>query len=289
MNSLVIILILFISAFVSGLAVFFVKRNNTNLLKLILSFSGAYLFAITVLHLIPHVYHGETTSPEVIGLYILGGFIFQLLLEQFSQGIEHGHIHHSDTSAFPLGIMISLCLHAFLEGMPLVSNLKNELVFGIAIHHIPAAFALGSLLLNTSLKKNSIIMMLAIFAAMTPLGYLTSTALSQGEISNISQHFDKIMAIVIGIFLHISTTILFESGSADHHTFNKKKMAAVFLGIAVSLTTFLFPSHDHSHGSHDGHHHSEEQHHHDHDHHNHEGHNHDAHGPHEHEHEDHVH
>src|SRR5690606_12540250 len=57
MNTLTIVSILFLSAFLSGAAVFFVKRDNTNLLKLILSFSGAYLFTITVLHLIPHVYH----------------------------------------------------------------------------------------------------------------------------------------------------------------------------------------------------------------------------------------
>ena len=278
MSSFLIVAILFISAFIAGLAVFFVKRDNTNYLKLILSFSGAYLFSITVLHLIPHAYSDGNTSPEIIGLYILGGFIFQLLLEQFSQGIEHGHIHHHENSGFPLGIMVSLCLHAFLEGMPLVAGHQSQLVFGIAIHHIPAAFALGSLLLNTRLTKNSIIILLLIFAAMTPLGYLTSSFLSNGEISNISQHFDKIMAVVIGIFLHISTTILFESGSADHHKFNKKKMAAVFLGTALSLTTFLFPTHDHSHHGHDHQHeHNHDAHdheHHDHDHHDHSDHNH---------------
>ncbi|MBL1411144.1 ZIP family metal transporter [Sphingobacterium faecale] len=275
MSFTLIVAILFLSAFISGMAVFFVKRDNTNYLKLILSFSGAYLFAITVLHLIPHVYHTNTTSPEVIGLYILGGFIFQLLLEQFSQGIEHGHIHHHENSGFPLGIMISLCLHAFLEGMPLISGQQTKLVFGIAIHHIPAAFALGSLLLSSTVKKQTIIIMLVIFAAMTPLGFITSSVLSEGEIGNISQHFDKIMAVVIGIFLHISTTILFESGSADHHKFNKKKMAAVFLGLAVSLTTFLLP-HEHSHGA-QGHDHHEHEHGHNHEghDHNHEGHEHD--------------
>ncbi|WP_160068127.1 ZIP family metal transporter [Sphingobacterium bovisgrunnientis] len=290
MSPILIIAILFVSAFIAGLAVFFVKRDNTNYLKLILSFSGAYLFAITVLHLIPHAYHDGNTSPEIIGLYILGGFIFQLLLEQFSQGIEHGHIHHHENAGFPLGIMISLCLHAFLEGMPLVAGHQSQLVFGIAIHHIPAAFALGSLLLNTRLNKQTITVLLLIFAAMTPLGFLTSKFLSDGEVSNIAQHFDKIMAVVIGIFLHISTTILFESGSADHHKFNKQKMAAVFLGIGLSLTTFLFPTHDHSHGdhghSHDEHNHEHHNHNHDHSHddHNHEVHDHSHDG---HDHDDH--
>ena len=278
MSSALIVSILFISAFLSGLLVVFVKRDNTNLLKLVLSFSGAYLFSITVLHLIPHVYISQNTSPEIIGLYILGGFLFQLVLEQFSQGIEHGHIHHSAHNAFPLGIMISLCLHAFLEGMPLAAGHQAELVFGIAIHHVPAAFALGSLLLNTRLSKTKIAIFLLLFAIMTPLGFLTSKGISEGEIGNITQYFDKIMAIVIGIFLHISTTILFESGSADHHKFNRKKMIAVILGVLVSLANFLFDSHDHAHHE-PGHHHENHDHLHQHDH----DHNHDEHG-HEHTH-----
>ncbi len=249
MNHFLIIAVLFVSAFLSGVAVFFVKRDNSNALKLILSFSGAYLFSITVLHLIPHVYHTHDTSAETIGLFVLLGFIFQLVLEQFSHGIEHGHIHHphGTTGVFPLGIMISLCLHALLEGMPLASHHQNELVFGIALHHVPAAFALGSLLLHTSLSKRSIVLLLALFAFMTPLGFLLSKGISSGDIGNIDRYFDRIMAVVIGIFLHISTTILFESGSADHHKFNRKKMIAVILGIAISLLNFLFDSHGHAH------------------------------------------
>jgi len=244
MSATLIIAILFISAFASGIAVFFVKRDNTNSLKLILSFSGSYLFAITVLHLIPHVYHTHSATDETIGLFVLLGFLFQLILEQFSHGIEHGHIHHThqSRSAFPYGIMISLCLHALLEGMPLAAHHQTQLTFGIALHHVPAAFALGSLLFHTSLSKRYIILLLAVFAAMTPLGYLFSSAISKGEIGHIEQYFDRIMAVVIGIFLHISTTILFESGSADHHKFNKKKMVAVGLGVAVSLLSFLLDS-----------------------------------------------
>lgn len=280
MSSLLIVSILFISAFLAGLSVFFVKRDNTSLLKLILSFSGAYLFSITVLHLIPHVYISQDTRPEIIGLYILGGFLFQLVLEQFSQGIEHGHIHHHAHNAFPLGIMISLCLHAFLEGMPLAAGHQAELVFGIAIHHIPAAFALGSLLISTALSKTKIIVFLLLFAIMTPAGFLTSKGISEGDIGNIAQYFDKIMAIVIGIFLHISTTILFESGSADHHKFNRKKMIAVLLGVLVSLANFLFDGHDHHHHGPGHHHHDHHKHDHGHDHHEH---------PHDHDEHDHEH
>nr|MBC7612004.1 ZIP family metal transporter [Pseudopedobacter sp.] len=234
--SLFIILLLSGCALLGGLAVFFVKKDSNQRLKLILSFSGAYLFAITILHLLPDVYKGDQT--HLIGLFILGGFILQILLEQFSQGIEHGHIHlHSHQQSFPWGIMLSLCLHAFLEGMPLTAKNNQQLVYGIALHHIPAAFALGSVLIGNQIKKTNIILLLVAFAAMSPLGYIFSFALSNGNIQSLGSYYPYIMGVVIGIFLHISTTILFES-SVDHK-FTIRKTFAVLVGIGIALIGFF--------------------------------------------------
>ncbi|QNK61811.1 ZIP family metal transporter [Pedobacter sp. PAMC26386] len=236
------ILILFFCAFFGGLSIFLVKSDKSQLLKLILSFSGAYLFAITVLHLIPDAYSGPDHAQ--IGIYILVGFLLQILLEQFSEGVEHGHIHkHSDTQIFPYGIMISLCLHAFLEGMPLAADQHNALIFGISLHHIPAAFALASILMQNKFKPGGIIFYLAIFAIMAPLGFWVSNGISTGSIGGIEIYFHKMMGIVIGIFLHISTTILFES-SVDHKV-SKRKMMAVLLGIAIALIGFYTSRHSH--------------------------------------------
>jgi zinc and cadmium transporter len=230
------LILLFSSSLIGGLAIFLFKKDNSNRLKLVLSFSGAYLFAITVLHLMPDVY--SSNNPQ-IGLFILGGFLLQIFMEQFSEGIEHGHIHkHSHQHfVFPIGIMVSLCLHAFLEGMPLAQGQHQELVYGIALHHIPAAFALGSVLLENKLGKGEITAMLILFALMSPLGYWLSFEIGQGSVGNIEVYFDQIMAVVIGIFLHISTTILFES-SVDHK-FNLKKVIAVLFGIGIALLGFF--------------------------------------------------
>ncbi|RZK44196.1 MAG: zinc/iron permease [Pedobacter sp.] len=234
-------LTLFFCAFFGGLAIFLVKNDKSQLLKLILSFSGAYLFAITVLHLIPEAYHGA--DAHEIGIFILIGFLFQVFLEQFSEGIEHGHIHkHSHQAAFPYGIMISLCLHAFLEGMPLAKDQNNELIFGISLHHIPAAFALASILVQNKFKPAPVILFISIFALMAPIGFYFSESLSNGKISGMEQYFNKIMGVVIGIFLHISTTILFESSA--NHKINTKKMMAVLTGIGVALIGF-FIGHGH--------------------------------------------
>lgn len=230
------VVILFLGAFTGGMLVFLFKGDNSKTLKLVLAFSGAYLFGITVLHLIPDAYHG---SDNYVGVFILIGFLFQIVLEQFSEGIEHGHVHKPDHDhiAFPLGILISLCVHAFLEGMPIAEGNQNQLVYGIALHHIPAAFALATVLLSNGQSKGKTIFFIVLFAIMAPTGYFFSNELSSGDIGNLQKYYGRIMGIVIGIFLHISTTILFESSS--DHKFTIRKMIAVVLGVGFALVGFL--------------------------------------------------
>jgi zinc transporter ZupT len=227
---------LVLSVIVSGTAVLYINISSKNL-KLILSFSGAFLFAISVLHLIPEIYSTGTAN---IGIYILAGFFLQLLLEFFSEGIEHGHIHvHKHAhGAFPFTVMIGLCIHSFLEGMPLAnhdSHTHNSLLTGIVLHNIPIAMALMTMLLQSHIKKQTALLLLIIFALITPLGTFTSYAIGENMIGNFSIYFDKIMAVVVGIFLHISTTILFES--SENHRFNLIKFIVIILGAALALVS----------------------------------------------------
>jgi zinc and cadmium transporter len=235
--TLAIFAFLFLSALLSGLSAFLFNRQNKSFLKLLLAFSGAYLFAICMLHLIPELY---ITAKSNIGIYILIGFFLQILLEFFSEGIEHGHVHlhKSNDHHFPIAIMLSLCVHSFLEGMPLAklnSGSYNSLLIGILLHNIPVALALATMLIDSNVKRNGVVLMLIIFAAMAPLGAFTSYLISDSILGDISIYFDKIIAVVIGIFLHISTTILFES--SENHRFNLIKFATIILG---ALAAWLF-------------------------------------------------
>jgi len=232
---MILVSLLFFSAVISGLLVFLFKADNKNNIKLLLSFSGSYLFAISVVHLIPEVYSSEGST---IGVYVLAGFFLQLLLEFFSEGIEHGHVHvhKSATHPFPFSIILSLCIHSFLEGMPIANNnpeIQSSLVTGIILHNIPIAFALMTMLLLSQVKKMNAVFMLCVFAAMAPVGLMFSMFLGANEWLNMAQYYNKIMAIVIGIFLHISTTILFES--TENHRFNFKKFAVIILGAFLAL------------------------------------------------------
>jgi zinc transporter ZupT len=168
------------------------------------------------------------------------GFFLQIIMEFFSEGIEHGHmhIHHDHKGAFPTTMMISLCLHSLLEGMPLAGKLTNgysdrSLLFGIILHHLPVAFALVSMLVASGIGNKKVIIYLSLFAIMAPLGAFSSNFIGGNILTDYSEWFDKMMAIVIGIFLHISTTILFESSS--NHRFNLYKMIAIISGGLIGI------------------------------------------------------
>src|SRR5690625_2973100 len=100
-------------------------------LTLIMAFSGAFLLSLTILEILPEVFQVETAIP--VGIYILLGVLLQLVLELFSGGAEHGHIHYDKPKReFPWLLFIGLSIHAFLEGLPIAED--NHLLWGILIH-----------------------------------------------------------------------------------------------------------------------------------------------------------
>ena len=197
-------------------------KNKTNL-KLLLAFSGSFLLSLTVMHLLPEIY--ESANPN-IGLFIMLGLLFQIILEFFSKGAEHGHVHgHEIMTQIPWLLFISLCIHAFLEGFPVSHH--HDLAIGIAIHHLPIAIILTTFFINASLNKKAIFFFMVTFAVMTPLGTILSDYL---PILNV--YYTEITAIVIGILFHISSTIIFES--SEGHKFNIAKVSMIVIGIALA-------------------------------------------------------
>jgi uncharacterized membrane protein YvlD (DUF360 family) len=55
--------------------------------------------------------------------------------------------------------------------------------------------------------------------------------------TSLAMHTRELMAVVIGIFMHIATTILFES--SDIHRFNLAKLGAIVLGTALGILSLL--------------------------------------------------
>src|SRR5207248_3456933 len=162
---------------------------------------------------------------------ILAGFFVQIALDYFSRGLEHGHAHHLH-GRLPVGMMAGLCLHAFLEAIALGNPLthydpasRRLLLWSIVLHNFPVSIALLGMLLQSGIRRGTAIALLGLFAAMAPLGMSVSAHTA------LAAHTRELMAFVIGIFMHISTTILFES--SDVHRFNLAKLGAIVIGTAL--------------------------------------------------------
>lgn len=245
--------LLIASPVIGGLLVMAVKPPFARSLKMLLTFCGGFLFATAVLHLLPEVF---ATQHHYEGLLILVGFFLQMLLEKFSEGVEHGHLHlegqaghdhgahdhsHFHKHGLSFGLLLSLSIHSLVEGIPLNGSFsidqpfwQNPLLLGVIIHKFPSAFALMTVLQQSAISKGKRLGMLFFFAAMTPLGVLLGHFIlgAQSEVNN--ETFHILLALATGSFLQIATTILFES--TVNHQFSAK---AILLAFAGALLAFV--------------------------------------------------
>lgn len=233
---------LVLSAVIGGALVSVLKfTNKSAVIKFALAFSGGFLLAILFEHLLPELYE---TGNATIGIWILSGFLIQLILEYFSGGIEHGHVHVHKGQALPWTLFFSLSIHSIIEGIPLGNHFAGlestdghvnyeSLFWGIVFHQIPVAIALMTLLLNTSLSNLKAWLILLLFAIMTPTGLMIGLYITPGDLG---VNYHMILGVVIGMFLHISTTIIFET--SENHKFNFLKLISIIVGVSLALLLY---------------------------------------------------
>ncbi|HTF19715.1 MAG TPA: ZIP family metal transporter [Chryseolinea sp.] len=249
------LLVLFLTPLASGALIYVMPKGRETNFRLLLGFAGSYLFAITIIHILPDLYQSQVGT-EFIGLAVLTGFFLQQFLEYFTAGVEHGHMHahhhqhehghhahvhhhQANRALSALVLLVALCVHAFLEGAMLAKPFRmnafynvNAVLLGIALHRAPAAFALMTVLAHQLHSRIKALPHLLVFSFAAPAGLLLSTYLVNTEILS-ATGLVYLYAIVSGNFLHISTTIVFE-GSPEHR-FDARRMAVVVLGALAAV------------------------------------------------------
>ena len=233
-------LILLSSIALGAVSVFLFRLHEPRAIKVLNAFTGAYLLSLTFLHLLPELYHDSAGTPVSnvhIGALILAGFFVQLALDFISMGVEHGHAHATH-GRIPIGIIAGLCLHALVEATALGDahthhdvGSRRLLLWSIVVHNFPVSIALLGMLLQSGLSRSRALAWLGVFAAMAPAGLFLSAH------TGLAHYSRELMAIVIGIFMHISTTILFESG--DVHRINFQKLGAIIFGTTLGVLSAL--------------------------------------------------
>jgi len=237
-------LILLSSIVLGALTVFWLRLYDAKHIKLLNAFTGAYLIALVMLHLLPDLYAPEpglVLRPLLLGGFILLGFFLQIALDAISMGIEHGHAHPMH-GQMAIGILAGLCLHAFVEALALGQSPRHQnphdlaahhfLLVSVVVHNYPISIALLGMLLQGGMQRGPALACLGLFAIMAPIGMFTSTH------TGLAIYARELMAIVIGIFMHISTTILFES--EDDHRFPIGKLVAVLVGLILGIASVIF-------------------------------------------------
>jgi zinc transporter ZupT len=234
MNSVQLVAFIFFALPMAAGAAVRMLEPGAKWLRLLLSFSGAFLLGVVFLHMLPELYQEEGAG---IGASVLAGFLLQVVLEFFSHGIEHGHMHHHahGNASLPWITLLSLCLHSFTEGMPFADpRVSSNLPFllGVVLHKMPMAIALATVLQRAGSSPRAGWTMLLLFALAAPAGILAGQL--AGDLLG-GRFLHYMLGWAIGMLLHISTTIIFES--SPEHRFNATRFVAVIIGAGLAAAS----------------------------------------------------
>ncbi|MFM9143411.1 MAG: ZIP family metal transporter [Bacteroidota bacterium] len=237
--------------------------GSPGVFRWLLTFCGGLLFSTAILHLLPEVLsYGHPNE----NLWLLGGFFMQWMLEKFSAGIEHGHMHsghdhrcdhpihpdqaptnHHEHSLFfragtvrYTGLILSLSLHGLVEGIPLAGSVTlgptatfwSPLLLGILLHKAPTTFALTAMMIQQKARTWFIVGSVLVVASMTPMGMFMGYWMGQGGTQS-REVLHALMALATGSFLQIASTILYES--SQNHRLKPSQAVGALLGALVAL------------------------------------------------------
>ena len=248
-------LLLFIATLAGGSAPLWLKGIDERRTNYLLAFSGSFLLSITLLHLVPETF--EDIGHRA-GIFVLAGFFLQVLIQRFTHGVEHGHTHihvdghvhhihpgdHVHHHTIPINsILAGLSVHAFMDGLPLGFNYQvhpnateYSLYLAVGAHKLPEAMLLTSLVWSVKGKQKALLVLI-LFSLITPVTAFFAETLGK-QYMTMSKLVLWLIPIVAGAFIHIATTIFFESGTKQH-MLTWQKTSAILLGLAVGLTTLL--------------------------------------------------
>ena len=234
-------LLLFAITLGGGSIPLMIRFINEKRMQYLLAFSGSFLLSITFLHLLPETF----ADVKGAGFLLLLGFFLQMVIQRITHGAEHGHSHIGSNGHHhhvPLiSILGGLSFHAFMEGLPLGFSYRMEatepaLYLAVAAHKLPEAMVATSLVAGMYGRGKGLITLL-FFALITPGAGVLAQLLGD-RYESVNHAVMTLVPVVAGAFIHIATTIFFESGTRQH-AMSWQKTLAMALGVGIGLLTLL--------------------------------------------------
>ena len=243
------IIVLAISVLSIGIITDITKDKLDRFNKNIIPLSIAFVLSLICLHILPELFNHQKNQ---IGLFILIGFVIQIILELLSKGIEHGHVHFEGrlTENKILPIFIGISLHSFIEGLPLTAihnthehlhihhhnneNISLVYFLMILVHKLPVA-AILMILFNKAIKSNlKKYILFTTFALTAPAGAIFGDYFTANP--NFNDYSTIFLAVSTGMLLHITTLLIFE----NHHSSNEKwkNLILISLGFLAGIISY---------------------------------------------------
>jgi ZIP family zinc transporter/zinc and cadmium transporter len=189
-----------------------------------LAFSGGFLLAVALLHILPECVSLEPRAP----LLIVAGYFFVYLAEQLFAGHAHHSLYESH-GAHPLigahqcreeqipirlvaalSAAAGLLLHSFFDGAAIAAALAARASTGwltflaVLLHKVPEGFSLAAIMLSSSGSSRTA----AVLAAALGLASFAGTASTAFAAHAVAGLEGIVLSVAAGMFLHIAATDL---------------------------------------------------------------------------------
>lgn len=201
--------LIFIVAMLAGLLPMHIAHFHSGSRHLTDSITNGIFLGAAIFHMLPDSQAGfqelgMTSYPYAILLCFLGLLLLQLvkyLTVYFNQANDNSRLHGSM-------ILIILCIHSIIEGATLGINttVTNAFVIFIAIiaHKSCDSFALAGTLKRYNLFSNNYLLIITLYALMTPFGIAVASAI-MGVLSNRTGILveSSLNALAAGTFIYI--------------------------------------------------------------------------------------
>ncbi len=262
----------FLAALAGGALPALFRLTHTRL-QVAVSFVAGLMLGLSLLGLLPHATHGLGSVQASAG-WLVSGFILLFFLQRFLPFHHHdvadgsptepcGHTHSlAERSARALswvGIAVGLSLHSVFDGVAMAAAVASDqqrsgealglgTALAVVLHKPFGALAIATLMAASETARAVRHRVNLAFALVTPLGALLFF-LGAGQLAE--HHPDWLGAALgfcAGTFLCIACADLLPELQFHSHDRVKLSLALLAgLGVAVLITQFAHPKHEHEH------------------------------------------
>lgn len=208
----------------------------------------------------PHSSHPHGSNHSGIGISLVLGFVFMLVIDHFGGNYGHSHGGHQHQlidsqirNKVTFSTTLGLVVHAAADGVALgaasasqKTDVEMIVFFAIMLHKAPAAFGLVSFLMHEGLERSRIRRHLMTFALSAPVMALLTFMFLKSNIFTLPlEATGYCMLFSAGTFLYVSTVhVLPEIQSHnDNRQFSLVELVSFIAGSIVPV--FLAIGHHH--------------------------------------------